>query len=388
MFRLIVRLFIKDYDNVKNTAVREKYGILSGIAGIFVNVILTIGKFIIGSATNSIAITADAINNLSDAGSCIVTLAGFKMSSAKPDKEHPFGHGRIEYIAALIIGFIIELMGIELAKASIDKIINPEPIIFSIPAVVVLSLSIGGKLWLALFNRYLGTRISSPALTATVKDSIGDITATSVTLLALILSKITTLPVDGAFGILVALFIMYSGFGILKETVGFLLGQPPSKEFVNEIIDFICSYEGVLAVHDLVIHSYGASKNFASVHVELPSDMNLVTAHEKIDKIEKDTLKKFDLLLVAHVDPVAVNDTKTTTLRCMVNKIIENIDSQLNIHDFRINEIGNETELIFDLVIPYEYRYTPSQLTKIISDEVKIRNESYTVSVTIESELS
>ena len=208
MSELLLKLFIKDYKNTRSETVREKYGLLSGAVGIVVNVILTVAKFIIGTVTNSIAITGDALNNLSDAGSCIVTLAGFKMANMKPDKEHPFGHGRLEYVAALIVGFFVEMMGFELIKSSIDKIRNPQPVLFSIPAVIVLLLSIGGKLWLALFNRHLGKKINSPALTAVVADSIGDISATSFTLLALILSKFTSLPLDGFFGIAVALFIM------------------------------------------------------------------------------------------------------------------------------------------------------------------------------------
>ncbi|MCM1363611.1 MAG: cation diffusion facilitator family transporter [Faecalibacterium sp.] len=388
MSGLIVRIFIKDYTNIKSPLVREKYGLLSGLAGLLVNIILTVCKFIIGALTRSIAITADAINNLSDAGSCIVTLVGFKMSSAKPDKEHPFGHGRVEYIAALVIGFIVELMGFELIKTSVDKIANPHPLFFNIPAVVILVLSIGGKLWLALFNRYLGKQIESPALTAAVKDSISDITATSVTLISLLLSKVTSLPVDGIFGIVVALFIMYSGFGILRETVSFLLGKPPSKDIVNDIICFIRKYDGVLGTHDLIIHSYGANNSFASVHVEVSSDMNLVEAHEKIDTIEKAVLKKFGIMLVAHLDPIVVNDENVNNLRQMMQNIIDKIDCDLSMHDFRVNETSNQTKLIFDLVIPYDYKYTKSQLISILDNEVKNQNDKCVIVPTIESELS
>lgn len=388
MSHFIVKLFIKNYADTDLPSVREKYGLLSGFVGIFVNIILTIGKFIVGSFTGSIAITADAINNLSDAGSCIVTLVGFKLSSAKPDKEHPFGHGRIEYIAALIIGFIVELMGFELIKSSIGKIIDPEPLKISIPAVIVLLMSIVGKLWLALFNRYLGNQINSPALTAAVKDSISDITATSVTLLSLILSTVTDFPLDGVFGIVVALFIMYSGVGILKETIGFLLGMPPSKELVSNITNFVCEYESVIGVHDLVIHSYGANSSFASVHVELPSDMNLIDAHDIIDKIERDVSTKFNMTLVAHLDPIIINDEKTSELKKLVLDIIESIDPSLSIHDFRITENSNKTRLIFDLVVPYDYKYNNLQLREILDKKVKEYNPKYSISATIESAMS
>lgn len=388
MSHFIVKLFIKNYADTDLPSVREKYGLLSGFVGIFVNIILTIGKFIVGSFTGSIAITADAINNLSDAGSCIVTLVGFKLSSAKPDKEHPFGHGRIEYIAALIIGFIVELMGFELIKSSIGKIIDPEPLKISIPAVIVLLMSIVGKLWLAVFNRYLGNQINSPALTAAVKDSISDITATSVTLLSLILSTVTDFPLDGVFGIVVALFIMYSGVGILKETIGFLLGMPPSKELVSNITNFVCEYESVIGVHDLVIHSYGASSSFASVHVELPSDMNLIDAHDIIDKIERDVSTKFNMTLVAHLDPIIINDEKTSELKKLVLDIIESIDPSLSIHDFRITENSNKTRLIFDLVVPYDYKYNNLQLREILDKKVKEYNPKYSISATIESAMS
>ncbi len=388
MSNFLVKLFIKNYKDVNNPSVREKYGLLSGFVGILVNVILTVGKFIIGSVTHSIAITADAFNNLSDAGSCIVTLVGFKLSSAKPDKEHPFGHGRIEYIAALIIGFIVELMGFELIKSSIEKIKNPEPLIFSAGAVIVLLFSIAGKLWLALFNRNLGKRIDSPALSAAVTDSIGDITATSFTLLALILSRFIAIPLDGIFGISVALFIMYSGLGILKETIGFLLGKPPSKELVKQLVDFICSYDGVLGVHDLIIHSYGAGTAFASVHIELPSDMNLIDAHEKIDEIEKEVLNKFEIMLVAHLDPLVINDEKVNFLKYMMQNIVKDIDAQLSIHDFRVVDSANKTTLIFDLVIPYGYKYKTSELSEILQREASKQDKRYVVCATIESELS
>lgn len=384
MSELLVRLFIKDYNNTKNEAVREKYGLLSGAVGIVVNVLLTCAKFFIGTITNSIAITGDALNNLSDAGSCIVTLAGFKMANMKPDKEHPFGHGRLEYIAALIVGFFVELMGFELIKSSIEKIRDPQPVIFSIPAVIVLVLSIGGKLWLALFNRHLGKKINSPALTAVVADSIGDITATSFTLVALILSKFTTLPLDGFFGIAVALFIMYSGYGILKETIGIILGTPPSKELVDELIVFIMSHEGVMGIHDLMIHSYGENHMFASVHIEILASEDILKAHDVIDLIEKQVLERFGIQLVAHLDPLIVDDKRINDLREMTEEIVKEMDKSFKIHDFRVVEGPTHTNLIFDMVIPFDCKKSEKELKETLSEKVSAVNSNYFVVATIE----
>lgn len=384
MSELLVRLFIKDYNNTKNEAVREKYGLLSGAVGIVVNVLLTCAKFFIGAITNSIAITGDALNNLSDAGSCIVTLAGFKMANMKPDKEHPFGHGRLEYIAALIVGFFVELMGFELIKSSIEKIRDPQPVIFSIPAVIVLVLSIGGKLWLALFNRHLGKKINSPALTAVVADSIGDITATSFTLVALILSKFTTLPLDGFFGIAVALFIMYSGYGILKETIGIILGTPPSKELVDELVVFIMSHEGVMGIHDLMIHSYGESRMYASVHIEILASEDILKAHDVIDLIEKQVLERFGIQLVAHLDPLIVDDKRINDLREMTERIVKEMDECFKIHDFRVVEGPTHTNLIFDMVIPFDCKKSEKELKETLSEKVSAVNSNYFVVATIE----
>ena len=384
MSELLVRLCIKDYGNTKNEAVREKYGLLSGVVGIIVNLILTCAKFFIGTVSHSIAITGDALNNLSDAGSCIVTLAGFKMSSLKPDKEHPFGHGRLEYVAALIVGFLVEMMGFELIKSSIDKIRNPQPVLFSIPAVIVLLLSIGGKLWLALFNRHLGKKINSPALTAVVKDSIGDITATFFTLLALILSRFTTLPLDGFFGIAVALFIMYSGYGILKETIGIILGTPPSKELVDELIVFILSHPGVMGIHDLMIHSYGESRMFASVHIEILASEDILKAHDVIDLIEKQVLERFGIQLVAHLDPLIVDDRRINDLRDMTEKAVKEMDESFKIHDFRVVEGPTHTNLIFDMVVPFDCKRSEKELKETLEEKIKAVNDSYFVVATVE----
>lgn len=385
MSKLLVRLFIKDYQNTKKASVREKYGYLGSLTGIVVNIILALAKYIIGTMTHSIAITADAINNFSDSVSCVITLISFKMANMKPDKEHPFGHGRIEYVAALIVGFIVELMGYELIKSSIEKIKNPEEVVFSVPAVVVLLLSIGGKLWLAIFNRYLGKQIDSAAMSAVFTDCIGDITATSVTLIALILSLFTDLPIDGYMGIVVSLFIIYAGFGILKESIGIILGRPPSKELVSELVGFIMSHEDILGIHDLVIHSYGETRIFASVHTEIAADGDMLKVHDTIDTIEKNVMDKFGIELVIHMDPIVTNDETVEKHYQIVSKSVKEIDDVLDIHDFRVVEGPTHTNLIFDVVIPHRYRFTNDELREAISDKVRQVNPQYCLVITVDN---
>ena len=385
MSKLLVRLFIKNYQETKNPAVREKYGYLGSVTGIVVNIILAAAKYFIGILTNSIAITADAVNNFSDSVSCIITLVSFKMANMKPDKEHPFGHGRIEYVAALIVGFLVELMGYELIKSSIGKIKNPEEVVFSVPAVIVLVLSIGGKLWLAVFNKYLGKAIDSAAMQAVATDSIGDITATSVTLIALILSLFTDLPIDGYMGIIVSLFILYAGFNILKESIGILLGTPPSKELVDELIEFIMSHDEILGIHDLVVHSYGATRTFASLHTEIAADGDLLSAHDTIDTIEKLVKEKFGIELVIHMDPIVTNDEKIESYYQLVHKTVKELDDELNIHDFRVVEGPVHTNFIFDVVMPYRFRLTESELKAEINDRIHAVNENFCLVITVDN---
>ena len=385
MSKLLVRLFIKNYNDTKNPTVREKYGYLGSVTGIIVNIILALAKYLIGTVTHSIAITADAINNFSDSVSCVITLISFKMANIKPDKEHPFGHGRIEYVAALIVGFFVELMGYELIKSSIEKIKNPEAVVFSVPAAIVLVISIGGKLWLAIFNRYLGKKIESAAMSAVFTDCIGDITATTVTLVALILSIFTDLPIDGYMGILVSVFILYAGFGILKESIGIILGRPPSKELVDELVAFIMSHDEILGIHDLVIHSYGETRIFASVHTEIAADGDMLQAHDTIDTIEKNVMDKFGIELVIHMDPIVTNDEKVEKHYQIVHKIIKEIDDELDMHDFRVVEGPTHTNLIFDVVIPHRYKMSDAELKDVITQQVKAVNSGYCLVITVDN---
>lgn len=385
MSELLLRLFIKNHQDTKNPDIREKYGYLGSVTGIIINIFLAAAKYLIGVITNSIAITADAVNNLSDSVSCVITLVSFKMANMKPDKEHPFGHGRIEYVAALIVGFIVELMGYELIKSSIGKIRNPEAIVFSVPAVIVLLISIGGKIWLAVFNRHLGKKIDSPAMSAVVADSISDTTATAITLISLVVSLFTDFPLDGYMGIVVSLFILYSGFGILKESVGIILGKPPEKELVDELVAFIMSHDEILGIHDLVIHSYGATRTFASVHTEISSDGDLLRAHDTIDSIERLTKEKFGIELVIHMDPIVTNDEKTESYYQYIHKTVKDFDSSLSIHDFRVVEGPTHTNLIFDIVIPHKYKLTEKELIAEINNLVHKDNENYFLVITVDN---
>lgn len=368
MTDILLKLFVKNYKDTKNSDVRMKYGILGSAVSIIMNVILSAFKYAVGSITASVAITADAINNLSDAASGIVTLFSFKMANRKPDKEHPFGHGRIEYVAALAVGFLVELMGYELIKSSIQKILNPDKVVFSYGAIIVLAFSILGKIWMGLFNKKLGKAINSPAMIAVASDSLSDTAATFISLLSLLLSRLTDLPLDGFMGIIVSFFILKSGFEILKESIAIILGAPPSKELVDELVEQITSYDGILGIHDLVIHSYGETRMFGTVHIEFAADSDLLEAHETADTIEKEIKENFGIELVVHLDPLITNDVRINALKEMVGKELKSIGNELTFHDFRVVDGPTRTNLIFDVVLPYEYNLS--------EEDVKTRLQS------------
>ena len=378
MTNIIVKTFIKDYKNVTDSKVRMKYGILSGCVGIAVNVILCLLKFFVGSLTGSIAITADAVNNLSDAGSSAVTVFGFKMAGKPADKDHPFGHGRIEYITAMIVSFIILFMGIELAIQSVEKIRSPENVQFSLIGAVIIAVSILGKLWLAFFNKSLGRKIHSPAMTAVVADSISDIAATSITLIALILSIFfPNLHVDGWLGIVVACFVLKAGLEIFRDTLSTLIGKSPSKELVEALKKKILSYDHVSGIHDLIVHSYGPGRDFATVHVEMPSDLNVMVGHNIIDDIENDVKKEMGIDLTIHYDPIEVNNERVTELKEITESVVRKVNPELSIHDFRIVDGPIHTNLIFDVVIPYGSKEVPNEIIKKISLKISEVNDSY-----------
>ncbi len=378
MTDLIVKAFIKDYKNTTDSKVRMKYGILSGCVGIALNVVLCLMKFFVGSITGSIAITADAVNNLSDAGSSAVTVFGFKMAGKPADKDHPFGHGRIEYITAMIVSFIIMFMGVELAIQSVNKIRSPEDVKFSLVGAIIIAVSILGKLWLTFFNKKLGKKIDSPAMTAVVADSISDIAATSVTLIALILANFfPSLHIDGWLGILVACFVLKAGLDIFRDTLSTLIGTPPSKELVDDIKKRIMSYDHVSGIHDLIIHNYGPDHFFATVHVEIPADIDVMVGHDIIDNIENDIKKELGIDLTIHYDPLVVNNERVTELKELTESVVKGISEELSIHDFRVVDGPMHTNLIFDVVIPYGFAETPAEIIEKISLKISEVNSSY-----------
>ena len=371
---------------MKDPVVRERYGILGSAVGIVLNLLLCAGKFIVGAASHSIAVTADAFNNLSDAGSSIVTLFGFKLSAKKPDKDHPFGHGRFEYISALAVAFLVLLMAVELIKSSVGKIIDPDEINFSVPTVIVLVMSILGKLWLAFFNKKLGKAINSPAMTAVVTDSLGDICATGASLLSIVVAKLFSVNIDGYVGVVVALLVLYAGYGILKDTISPLLGEPPSKEIVDELVGLVTSFEGIKGIHDLVLHNYGANAIFGSVHVEVRSDADFVATHDMLDLIEHLALEKFNIHLVIHPDPLVFDDDRINALHSMVNEIIKEVDDRLTIHDFRVVDGPTHTNLIFDLVRPYGFKMSDKELENTVKSKIKAKKDNCFVVMTVESD--
>ncbi len=361
MTSLLIRLFVKDWQQTENPKVRERYSYLCSGAGICGNLLLSAIKFLIGLLTRSIAITADAVNNLSDVGSSVVTLLGFKLSSKPADSDHPFGHGRGEYITGLIISFLIMLVGVEFIKSSVEKIINPEPLQFHWGAVIALLFSIAVKLWLSRLNKVVGARIHSAAITAASLDSRNDVIATSVTLISLIASCFTSLPVDGCLGVVVALFVLYSGYSVAKDTISPLLGQAPDPELIKTLEQMLMSYPPICGVHDMIIHNYGPGRIMASVHAEVPADENVLEAHDVIDLAEKSIYQKLHIPIVIHLDPVDTGNEETNRLRELMGTLVQQVHPALSIHDFRVVWGKSHSNLIFDLLVP--------------SDQVPLTNE-------------
>ncbi|MBE6782399.1 MAG: cation transporter [Ruminococcaceae bacterium] len=388
MTKLLLKLFIKDYKNIQDNTVREKYGVLGGAVGIVLNIILAAAKLIIGSFSGSISITADAVNNFSDAGSSIITLIGFKMSNKPADTTHPFGHGRIEYISGLIVGFIVLLFGFDFIKTSVEKIINPTDITYSIWVIIVLVLSILGKIWLGLFNRNLGQKINSTAMTAVFTDCISDCGATLVTIISMLLSRYAGLNVDGILGIVVAVIILIAGINIVKDTINPLLGQPPEEELVKGIEKLIMSYDKVVGIHDLIIHNYGSAKTFGSVHVEVPANENVLVVHEIMDDIEVAIKKDFGIEIVAHTDPIETDNKIVTQNRKEIIEITRNIDDKLSIHDFRLVSGPNHTNLIFDVVLPYDSKMAEKELVDKIKNKVKENKPNFNCVITVDRNYS
>ena len=369
MTKLLIKLFIKDAD-INSQRGRELYGRLAGAVGIICNLLLSVMKLIIGSISNSVSITADATNNIADAGSSIVTLVGFRLSGKPADKDHPYGHARIEYISSLIISFLILLIGCSIFKESVTKIFKPEESLFNVATVIVLVASIIVKLWLSLFNKFLGKQINSKALEATAIDSRNDVITTTAVLIASTISHFTGFNLDGYMGLIVSVFIFISGINLVKETLDPLLGQPPTKEMFETIEQKILSYDNVLGVHDLMVHSYGPNTYFASAHIEMDAKIDVLVCHDIMDQIERDFKSELNIHLVVHLDPTILDSPEINELKEMVNDIICEIDRDLTFHDFRV-VVGEENKnVLFDVVVPPEYKYSDEELEKIITDKI------------------
>lgn len=373
MVTLLINIFVKEKEDVKNSKVRQQYGMLCGLAGIILNILLFLGKFLAGAVSGSISITADAFNNLSDAGSSCVTLVGFKMAGAKPDVDHPFGHGRMEYITGLIISGAILIMAFELVKSSLEKILHPEPVEFSLLTFWILLISILVKIYMAFYNYKIGKKLDSSAMRATATDSLSDTCATTVVLIGGLVGKFTNLQVDGLCGVLVGMFIFYAGICAARDTLNPLLGQPPEADFVHEIERIVLAHKEICGIHDLLVHDYGPGRRMISLHAEVPADGNILDLHDVVDNAEMELRTILNCDAVIHMDPVVTGDEYILELKGTIEALIKEIDSVITMHDFRVVLGQTHTNLIFDVVVPYDFAISDDSLTKQIQMQVKRR---------------
>lgn len=385
MIELLAKCFIRNREQTGDPAVRRAYGQLCGLVGIGLNLLLFAGKLFAGSLSGSVAITADAFNNLSDAGSSVVTLLGFRLAGKKPDPQHPFGHGRMEYISGLVVSGLILLMGVELAKSSLDKILHPAAVEFSAAALIILAASICVKLYMALYNRRIGKKLSSPAMTATAADSLSDTASTAAVLLAMLIAHWTQLDIDGWVGLLVAAFILWSGIKSAVETISPLLGQPPEKEFVDDIRRIVLSDPQILGLHDLIVHDYGPGRVMVSLHAEVPAHGDLLELHDVVDNLEMELQRRLNCHAVIHMDPVVTDDGLTEPLRHQVAALVREIDPDISIHDFRVVSGPSHTNLVFDAVLPFGKTLTPEQVRGQIVERVRALDSRYFAVVNVEN---
>ena len=384
--QFLVNKFIKDHDNTHDIKVRNSYGFLGGIIGILVNVVLFTIKLSVGLITSSISITADAFNNLSDAASSIITILGFKLSSMPADKEHPFGHRRIEYISALIVAFMVMLVGVQFIKSSFQKIINPDIVVFELIPFILLLVSILLKVWLSRFNKHIGNTINSSALKAASVDALGDVFTSSCVAISFLAAKFTSIPIDGYMGMGVALFIVYSGFNLVKETLNPLLGEAPDPELVNAINEKVMSYDNILGTHDLIIHNYGPGRCMCSIHAEIPSDISLVKIHEIIDKAERDISNELNIYLVIHIDPICIIEGEVKEIYDYIQDYLNNFEYVDSIHDFRVIGEGEYKNIIFDVVIDTSKKISLSdgEIKSNINDHVQKVHPDYRTLITVD----
>ena len=370
MIKLLTKLFIKDHENVTSAAVRRAYGTMCSLYGIFLNLLLFAGKYIAGLISGSVAITADAFNNLSDAGSSIITLLGFAIAGKKPDPDHPFGHGRAEYLAGLVLSGVIILMGFELVKSSFEKILHPEPISSGLLPAVILVCSILVKFYMCLYNRSVGKKINSAAMQATATDSLSDSIATTVVLLSMGISYFFHVNIDGYAGLLVAVFIIYAGFNAAKDTVSPLLGQAPDPEFVQQVADIVTAHPEVVGIHDLAVHDYGPGRVMVSLHAEVCGDGNIFDLHDAIDTAETELKEQLGCIATIHMDPIEADNTEVSQMRAAVSEKLKELDNVISIHDFRMVPGPTHTNLIFDAVVPADYKKSDEELAASIRQHI------------------
>ncbi len=386
MTELLVKTFVKDYQNTEEAKVRTAYGVLASLVGIVCNLLLFVGKLAVGLVLHSVSVMADAFNNLSDAASSVIGFIGVKMAEKPADEEHPFGHGRIEYIAALIVSFLVIEVGFTFFKNAIAKIRTPEELSFNRISMGILLASVAVKLWLSFFNKKLGKRINSTVMQATATDALGDVVTTLATMGSILFFYFTKINIDGYVGLAVSLLVMWAGVGIAKDTLEPLIGQSVDPKLYREISEFVESYDGILGSHDLIVHNYGPTKSLASIHAEVPNNVDIETSHEIIDRIERDAAKKLGIFLVIHMDPVETADAQVAEVKAEVQEVLHQMDERLSLHDFRMVDGEKWINLIFDVVVPFSYGENDRpKLREAIEEKVRSLDERYHCVITFDS---
>ncbi len=384
MTNLLIKLFIKDND-ISNLETRGKYGVLSSATGIVVNILLSIVKLFIGIIANSISIISDALNNITDVGSSVVTMIGFKISQKKIDKDHPWGHGRMEYITAFIVDIIILMVGFELLKSSIDKIIHPELPAVNNVTIIILVIAVLTKLWLFLFYKKIAKMIDSNAIKGNAYDSISDSISTLVVLISAVVAKLCGVSIDGYASLIVSVFILFTGYKAIKETVDLLLGMKPDPEFIKDIEDEAKKYEMISGIHDIMVHDYGPGRKIVSFHAEVPADGDICKVHDIIDQMEQDLFEKFNCITTIHMDPIVVDNKEINDMRDFTEKIVKELNSEFSIHDFRMTDGGKRVNLIFDLVVPRDKEYDKEEIIKNVQQKIHEKDKKYFAVIKVET---
>ena len=384
MTNLLIKLFIKDND-VSNLETRGKYGMLSSATGIVVNILLSIVKLVIGIIANSISIISDALNNITDVGSSVVTMIGFKISQKKIDKDHPWGHGRMEYITAFIVDIIILMVGFELLKSSIDKIIHPELPAVNNVTIIILVIAVLTKLWLFLFYKKIAKTIDSNAIKGNAYDSISDSISTLVVLISAVVAKLCGVSIDGYASLIVSVFILFTGYKAIKETVDLLLGMKPDPEFIRDIEEEAKKYDMISGIHDIMVHDYGPGRKIVSFHAEVPADGDICKVHDIIDQMEQDLFEKFNCITTIHMDPIVVDNKEINDMRDFTEKIVKELNSEFSIHDFRMTDGGKRVNLIFDLVVPRDKEYDKEEIIKNVQQKIHEKGKKYFAVIKVET---